>query len=197
MKSYLTIFILSSFVTLMFGQIPESAEEISPLLIGETFPDQSLITIDHTPKSLSTFWKEKPTVLIFFRGGWCPFCNQHLAELGQIEQQIGELGYQIIAISPETSGYLQASVDKNEIEYQLLSDLDLSLAKAVGIAFKAPDRYNDRLEERSEGMNQGLLPVPSVFVLDKEGKILFEYINPNYRERMSGELLLAVLQALK
>jgi peroxiredoxin len=49
----------------------------------------------------------------------------------------------------------------------------------------------------SDGQNKGFLPVPSVFVVDKAGEILFEYINPNYKKRLNGDLLMAVLKTLK
>ena len=67
---------------------------------------------------------------------------------------------------------------------------------AMGIAFKAPERYEDRLFRVSDGKNSGLLPVPSMFVVDTDGTILFEYISPNYKQRISADLILAVLHDL-
>jgi peroxiredoxin len=67
----------------------------------------------------------------------------------------------------------------------------------MGLEFKAPEKYTGMLSERSNGQNNGLLPVPSLFVVDTSGKILFEYINPDYKMRISPGLLLAVLKELK
>lgn len=179
------------------AQLPAIAEDISPLLFGEIFPDMTLAGLDETVYSIEDLVKEKPAILIFYRGGWCPYCNHHLKEVGELESEILRLGYQIIGISPDNLEELNHTVDKNELKYTLLSDADGQLAKAIGIAFQAPDRYEERLAKYSGGKNPGFLPVPSVFVLGSNQEILFEYINPNYKQRLNGDLLLAVLKALQ
>jgi len=134
---------------------------------------------------------------MFYRGGWCPYCNKHLAELQGAESKINKLGFQIIAISPDSPQNLQLTDSNNELRYSLYSDGDGILMKALGIAFKAPEKSIDKLMKNSDGLNEGFLPVPSVFVVDTSGKIEFEYINPNYKTRIGADLLLAVLKELK
>jgi peroxiredoxin len=179
------------------AQLPENAEDISPLLISETLPGAVLVAPDGSQINLMEVIKQKPSVLIFYRGGWCPFCNAHLAEIAEVQNDVVNLGYQIIAISPDSPGNLQTTEEKQSPAYNLYSDSDGALIKSVGIAFKAPDRSIDRLLEWSGGHNVGFLPVPSVFVTDTSGKIVFEYINPDYRTRLSAGLLMAVLRELK
>jgi peroxiredoxin len=195
--SFLLLFFACAIFSTLQAQLPEKAEDISPLLIGETMPDQELFNTEGQKVSFHDLLKDKMTVLIFYRGGWCPYCNAHLAELGQRESDILELGYQIMAISPDAIKEISKTGAKDEINYQLLSDADGSFSQAVGIAFKAPDRYENRLFKVSDGQNTGHLPVPSVFVLNENGQILFEYINPDYKQRMSAEMLLAVLKVVK
>ena len=72
----------------------------------------------------------------------------------------------------------------------------IDLMMAMGIAFKAPDRYEKRLSNYSAGQNPGILPVPSLFVVETDGTILFEYVNPDYKQRISSDLLMSVLRAL-
>jgi peroxiredoxin len=185
-----------TFVTDLNAQLPEKPEDISPLLVGETFPDLKITGLDGASISFHEIIKEKPTVLIFYRGGWCPYCNRHLSAIGQVEADILELGYQVVAVSPDKMEKLRETVAKDELNYRLFSDASGELAKAAGIAFQAPERYGQRLLDWSGGENTGFLPVPSVFILDTKGEILFEYINPNYKKRLDAELLLAVLKAL-
>lgn len=187
------IFMISSFVS---AQLPERAEDISPLLIGEIIPEVNLLTVNGKDQNLKDLISAKPSVILFYRGGWCPYCNAHLSDIQTAEDKIIELGYQIIAISPESPESLTAYSDKNKLEYNLLSDADGNLINKLGIAFKAPDRYSERLLSNSDGLNTGFLPVPSVFVVDQEGKILFEYISPDYKTRISSQLLIAVLKSL-
>lgn len=197
MKSILFSFLLLVLNISVFAQLPQAPQDISPLLVGETFPASSLSDPEGNPVGLPSLFAEKPSVVIFYRGGWCPYCTKHLSAIGQSEQEILAAGYQIIAISPDSPEKLAATYDKEEISYRLLSDADGTLAKAIGIAFQAPEKYADHLSKHSGGKNSHFLPVPSVFILDKEGKILFEHIDPDYQSRLEVDLLLAVVTALK
>jgi peroxiredoxin len=196
---HLTIMILGLMLigSSIQAQIPERAEDISPLLIGEIIPDALLKAADASDHSVLDILRKKPTVILFYRGGWCPYCNMHLAEIQSVESKIIDHGYQIVAISPDSPENLQLSDEKNDLHYSLYSDSDGAFMKAVGIAFKASEGSKDRLMKYSDGLNEGLLPVPSVFVVDTSGVIEFEYINPNYKMRLGGDFLLAVLKELK
>ncbi|MFN4233275.1 MAG: peroxiredoxin-like family protein [Bacteroidia bacterium] len=180
------------------AQIPENAEDISPLLIGETVPKTTLQDAEGRQVELGTILSKKPTVLVFYRGGWCPYCNVQLSGLAKIEKEILDLGYQIIAISPDDYQNLEATQSKDSIHYTLLSDPDAKFIQQVGIGFKTPLMLKGFIASKGQkGKTSEIMPVPTVMILDKEGKILFEYINPNYKERISSEMLLAVLKTLK
>ncbi len=179
------------------AQIAEKAEDISPLLIGEIMPEAELKAPDATSHKVSAIIAEKPTVLLFYRGGWCPFCNAHLSEIQGVQSEVVKLGYQIVGISPDSPKNLQATDEKDKLDYSLYSDADGKFIQSLGIAYKAPDKYFGMLNEKSDGLNKGFLPVPSVFIVDTSGKILFEYINPDYKTRLSAGLLMAVLEELK
>lgn len=64
--------------------IPSKAEDISPLLIGETLPKAKLLDSKGNTFELNDILKTKPTVLVFYRGGWCPYCNLQLSGLASI-----------------------------------------------------------------------------------------------------------------
>lgn len=191
-----TLFTLLTITFSLSAQIPERAEDISPLLIGEILPDLVLKAPDGSDQTVLNILSKKPTIIIFYRGGWCPYCNVHLAEMQGAESKIIKLGYQIVAISPDSPENLHLTDEKNDIQYSLYSDGDGKFMNALGIAFKAPERSNERLMKYSAGLNEGLLPVPSVFVMNTSGEIDFEYISPNYKTRISADLLLAVLKEL-
>ena len=178
------------------AQWAEKAEDISPLLVGEIMPDLKVQTTDGSQVSFHEILTKSPSIVIVYRGGWCPYCNRHLAAVGQSERELLQLGYQIIAICPETPEKLQETVDKNDINYTIVGDPDGSLMDAIGINFRAPERYSERLINVSGGKNTGFLPVPSVFITSEEGAILFEHISPNYKQRLSVEVLMAVAEAL-
>ncbi|GGZ20487.1 peroxiredoxin [Echinicola pacifica] len=193
----LTALVMAFGITASYAQdLPANPTDISPLLIGEKVPSISILDADSKKHNLKDVVSEKPTLLIFYRGGWCPYCNKHLADLQTIEQDILDMGYQIVAISPDSPEGLHATVDKNELKYDLYSDSDLAVTKAFGLAYKAPEKYKKMLFNASAEKNPGELPVPALFVVDQEGTIQFEYINPNYDQRINAPMLKAVLENL-
>lgn len=199
MKS--TIYFLPLFVILTSAQlyaqsVPDKAIDVSPLLIGESVPHVVLRDANGKADSLQMIISRKPAVVIFYRGGWCPYCNLHLAELQSIESEILALGYQIVAVSPDSPENMKASIEKHKLKYKLYSDAAMSVAQAFGIAYAVPEAVKERLANSSGGNNPGQLPVPSVFVLNQQGEILFEYINPDYKKRIKANILLAVLKEL-
>lgn len=176
--------------------IPTSAEQVRPLLNGSKVPDLKLKTSTGKAFNLRAELSQKPAVLIFYRGGWCPFCNLHLAKIRTAVPELLKLGFQIIAISPDIPGELSKTIEKAELEYTLLSDSSMEMAKSFGIAFKVDDgilkkysTYGINLEAAS-GKTHHLLPVPAVFIVGTDGKIGFSYVNPDYKVRLSAQMIL-------
>ena len=89
------------------------------------------------------------------------------------------------------------AISKNKLNYLLLSDNHTEASRGFGLAFQAPEKYADMLSKASAEQNKSVLPVPAVFVVNPQGEILFEYISPDYKKRLKGAMLLAVLKELK
>ncbi len=176
---------------------PEKPEDISPLLVGEHIPMVMLRDASGKEFDLNRAVAEKPTVLVFYRGGWCPYCSKQLSGLQELMPELEKIGYQLLAVSTDSPEGLMQSASKEHLGYTLLSDADLKVSKQFGLAFKAPKSYWEMLPRMTGGMDKDLLlPVPSVFILDRSGKIQFEYINPDFRQRLSPELLKTVAQTI-
>ena len=139
----------------------------------------------------------KPTVLIFYRGSWCPYCNAHLSDLVTVEEQLRSLGYQIIAISPDRPEELNRMTTKDHLNYLLVSDPQAEAMKNFGVAYRVDDatianykKFNVDLE-RSSGQTHHILPVPAVFIINRTGEIVFVHADPDYKVRMKGAEVLA------
>ena len=177
--------------------IPLLAEDISPILIGETLPNGNFQNVEGEYIPLKAILEEKPTILVFYRGGWCPYCNVQLSGLVEIEEDILELGYQIVAISPDDYKNLQSTIENNSTKYKLLSDPNGEFIQEIGIAFKTSSSLKEYIIGKGQkGETSSVMPAPTVMIVDKKGVIKFEYINPNYKERISGDMLLSVLKTL-
>lgn len=193
---YITLVLTLISAGCLQSQIPMSADEVAPLEVGQTIPDVTLLDGFNNEMDLQEMVSEKPTLLIFYRGGWCPYCNTHLSNLAMIEEELYDMGIQVLAVSPDKPEYLKESTMKHELDYKLLSDSDMNASKKFGLAYKVDsetiNRYKNGgldLAERS-GHDHYLLPVPAAFLVDTEGIIQYRYFNPDYTVRVGNEALL-------
>jgi len=178
-----------------------SADAVYPIKVGATVPTLTLATADGKPFDVGEAIRQKPTVLVFYRGGWCPYCNMQLKQLVEVESKLLALGYQLFAISTDKPEKLQETLAKDKLNYTLLSDSKMIGCSAFGIAFKVEEQlvqkyksYNIDLEVAS-GETHHLLPVPSVFIVGTDGIIKFSYVNPNYKVRLDPDVMLAAAKA--
>lgn len=104
-----------------------------------------------------------------------------MVQLQSIEPRLLELGYQIIAVSPDPPEKLIETIQKRDLSFRLLSDVDLAAPRAFGIAFQP------------EGKRA--LPVPAVYIVGADGVIRFHYVHPDYTVRLDSDLLLAAAKA--
>jgi len=177
---------------------PEHAKAIAP---GTKAPDPGVFGLDGTKTPLSAVLAGKPTVLVFYRGGWCPYCTAHLAELAKAEQALIDAGYQIVALSPDAPEPVKKDASEWGYSYKIFSDKDGAAATAFGVAFRLDDAtyakykgFGVDLEERS-GAGHHILPVPSVFLIDASGIVRFTHANADYKARLSGDKLLAAAKS--
>lgn len=182
------------------GEIHPDAESVRPLLPGMAAPAVTLTALDGSVVDFVPGEHGAPVVLTFYRGGWCPYCNLHLAELRSAETALKELGFEVWFVSPDRPELL-AEGEPSEFDYTLLSDADMAAAEAFGIAFRLePDtleRYRGfgvDLAERS-GEAHGALPAPATFLVGRDGTIQFAFVNPDYTVRLAPEVLLAAARA--
>lgn len=193
---------VSTLAALVLAQngVAMNASEAKPLSKGSKAPNVILQTADGKQEDLKSILGGKPTVLVFYRGGWCPFCNTQLAELAQNLPAIQAKGYSLIGISPDLPSNLKVTIGKNKLDYPLYSDAKAEALRKFGVAFKVDDvtfnTYKEKFKldlEKWSGENHHILPVPSVYVIDAKGKIKYSHSNPDYRVRLKAAALLAAL----
>ncbi len=188
--------------------IAASADLIEPLGKGDRAPRFIVETVDgeafdFNPKNL-----ERPVVLLTFRGGWCPFCNMYLSEMRHTIPEIRELGVDVLFLSGDRSELLYDSLkqetqdDIADLDYTILSDADAQAAIALGIAFRVSQGTIDGRKARNQDIDgsamlkHGVLPVPAVFAIDKQGEIQFAYTNADYKVRLPADELLAAVHEI-
>ena len=200
MKFIILIFSLLTCLNANAREAPERAGDVCPIKVGQALPRLMLTDIAGKAFDLNKAVAEQPTILVFYRGSWCPYCNTHLGEMQTIEKPLRDLGYQIIAISPDLPKNLAASVAKNTLQYQLLADTKAIAAQALGLAFRVDDATNSRYLglgidlEKASGEKHRLLPVPAAIVLDTSGSVRFVFSSPDYKVRVNTRVLQAAAE---
>ena len=74
------------------------------------------------PVKLKELIDGRKALLIFYRGGWCPFCNQRLAAISQEYSKFKELDAVIVAVSGEEVEKGRELLKKVNLPFTLLSD---------------------------------------------------------------------------
>lgn len=120
-----------------------------------------------------------------------------MGQLQTIHEELTDLGYRVIAISPDKPERVGAAAAKKRYDYTLLSDNDLQAALALGLAFKVDEETVKRYKNfgidlvEASGREHHLLPVPAVFIVNKKGEIRFSFVDPVYQRRIDPATLLA------
>lgn len=169
---------------------------------GNPFPNATLKDPYHNEISLEEEIKGKKTIISFYRGGWCPYCNLELRALQQELENFEALGAQLVAISPETPDNSLSSKEKHELKFKVLSDANNTLAEKLGLVFRLPEAligvYNafgiDL--EKSQGNTDWNLPLPATFILDENGIVKYVYANEDYTKRAEPENIKNALKNL-
>jgi peroxiredoxin len=155
------------------------------------------------PVSLDQILEQGPAVIVFYRGGWCPYCNLALRTYQQeLLPQLGPFGAQLVAISPQSPDESLSTMEKAALEFTVLSDPGSRLAGRLGIAFEQADDVLaaqrklglDLTKVNAEGAVR--LPRPTVLVVDRDRTVHFVDVQPDYTARTEVADIIAALTAL-
>nr|WP_269468597.1 peroxiredoxin-like family protein [Alteromonas sp. ASW11-130] len=160
-------------------------------------PDIKEKDADDSPFSLKALLMRKPTMVLFYRGGWCPYCNRQLAELKYIETDLIKLGYQILAISPQSPTQLQNQKFDAKQAVTSFTDEGLQAIKGFGVGFTVDaatvakyKEYGITLTKSAQG--QPVLLTPSLFIVATQGMVQMSLVNPDYKVRRSADFVVAI-----
>jgi len=182
--------------------IPDRPQQVQPLSVGARAPIFSARTTEGALRTFGPDSYKKPLVVIFYRGGWCPYCNAQLSDLHLVEPKLRKSGFEIVFLSTDRRELLYSSLKATDIHYTLLSDNRLEAAKTFHVAYHVDDATFAKMREygvdleASTGTKQHELPVPSVFIIDTSGTIRFVYSNPDYKIRLGADELWAAAEPL-
>jgi peroxiredoxin len=180
--------------------VPKDPHDVSPIEINSRAPSFVAQEIDGKAFKFDPATLRQPTMIIFYRGGWCPYCNAQLQDLHTVVPQISAMGYQVLFLSTDRPELLYSSL-KEKVDYHLLSDSTMDAAHAFGVAFHVDGATLEKMKsygidlEATQGSTRHELPVPSVFIVDRRGVVRFRHFDPDYTVRLDAAHVLAAAQS--
>lgn len=166
--------------------------EVLKVGAGDIAPSFALLNAQGTKRTLTELLEAGKVVLVFYRGAWCPYCNLQLKQYQQILPRIKEKGAQLVAISPQNPDGSLSTIEKNALDFEVLSDPGCITAHRYTAVFRnmeVPDVTDQSFKEHEKN-----LPVPAVFVIDKRGTITYaKEVGGDYRYRVEPQAILETL----
>ena len=189
MKHLLVIF---SLVFTSLGAIAQ--HETSKFKIGDQAPTFSGVDQNGQTYSSEALRTQGEKVLVlFYRGYWCPYCQNHLKELDEQFKSFEKKGIQVLVISPEKPEKMEETSSELENEIPLIYDQGNAIMSAFGVAFELEDSFSKWTLKRVDEYNavdNRVLPVPATYLIGEDGKIEYVHYDPNYHKRSNLEDLL-------
>jgi peroxiredoxin len=185
----------------MFVSAEDAAKKA--LNVGAKMPSFTLN--DSLGKSVNSadLLKQGHLVVVFYRGAWCPFCNAYLHKLQKNLSQIKDNGGNLVAISVENADRSMAVAKKNELNFTVLSDPNLNVARSFGIVYQLSDETNEKYKGygidlvKYNKTEKPELPISATYVVSKKGEIAYAFVEPDYQKRAEPEAILQALAKLK
>ena len=150
--------------------------------------------------TLADLLSRGPLAMTFHRGHWCPYCRINARALAEAQDQIAADGAHVTAIMPERQQFAAMFKSEGGVRYPVLTDIDNGYALSLNLAIWVGDEMQQILESdgrrvpQYQGNQTWVLPIPAIFVVAQDGLITARFIDPDYRNRMMVEDLLAALR---
>jgi peroxiredoxin len=182
-----------------------TAEEVAKtaLTVGAAMPSFNLKDAKGNSVASDDLLKQGNLVVVFYRGAWCPFCNLYLRNLQQNLPQIKENGGNLVAISVENPDNSMKVAQKNNVEFTVLSDPNLDVARKFGIVYQLSPETDAQYKGygidlvKQNGTAKPELPLSATYIVNKKGEIVYSYLEPDYKKRAEPSVLIETLKKMK
>lgn len=181
------------------SKIVEGAKKTGDIAPGFTLKNATGQAVD-----LDSELKKGPVVLTWYRGGWCPYCNIAMAAMQSELPAIKEAGASLIALTPELPDNVLTTKEKNDLKFQVLTDLNHKVADQYGLLFeltpeveKIYGSFFDLNEYNGEEAGTTTLPLTATYVIGEDRKILWAFVHYDYRKRAEPTEIVKFLNSLK
>jgi peroxiredoxin len=152
---------------------------------------------------LHSLLSQGPVVLVFYRGGWCPYCNLHLRGFQRALPKLKKFGAQVVAVSPQLPDYSLTTQAKAQLTFPVLSDVGNKVASRFGVVFQLSEelqelyrRFGHPLDLFNGPDGEQHLPVPGTFLIDRKGRIRLTHVDADYTRQLDPDDVVTKLSRL-
>lgn len=176
------------------GKLPDGVG----VAVGEAAPDAKLQDSEGKEVNLKALYDEGPTLILFYRGGWCPYCNFQIRSLTKSADDFSKHGVTPVAISVDQQDQAAKSKATWKIPFPTLSDPELKAHDAFRAIQKIDDAMFEKLKSRGmdleaySGKDHHTVAVPAIFLVVEE-KVRWAHADRDYKTRPTTEQLLKMI----
>nr|WP_146429959.1 peroxiredoxin-like family protein [Blastopirellula retiformator] len=168
--------------------VRDTGIENSAKQVGDAAIDAELTGWNGKSVKLSDLWSEGPIVLMWYRGGWCPYCNLQLRAMQKELKALEGAGAKLVVLTPELPEKAKETAEANDLDFVALHDKQNAVAHKYGLVFELPETilplYRDMLKlGEVNGSDAMELPLSATYVIDTKGKIRYAFLDADYTKR--------------
>ena len=187
----------------MFGRLESDGVAKGAPKPGDPAPAATLVAADGSRTELTALYGDKPLVLLFYRGRWCPFCDLTLRAYEKAAPEFAAAGVTLAAVSPQTLVETAQTSAERSLSYPLYSDPGNAASHAFGLDWQVEEGAERGLYQgfgsnvdQANGDDEWRLPAPAAFVIDTHGMIRWAWADSNWTHRPEPEEVLAAVRAI-
>jgi peroxiredoxin len=171
------------------------APDVGERMPGFVLPDENGVIV-----RMGDLLRQGPLVINFHRGHWCPYCRLTSLGVAEIQDEILAAGARLVAVVPEHAKFSRLMKTSAGARFPFLTDaangyaLSLNLAIWVGLEMEGMMSRAGVELPRYQGNAAWFLPIPATFVVNSDATVAARYVDPDHRQRMEIEDMLAAVR---
>lgn len=157
------------------------------LQVGAVLPDFNLEDTEGQVITSASF-RGSPTLLMFYRGNWCPLCVAQVREIAEQYRELQSRGVKVILVSPQPADNTRELAQRFDAPMTFAVDRDCAAAKQLNI-------FHDNAVPSNAGLDgyDSDSVYPTVVVTDDDNRVIWSDLTDNYRVRPEPALFLQIL----
>ena len=171
------------------------------LKAGDKVPEFESQTYEGEPITFGKLLENGALMVIFYRGGWCPFCNYQVRQVTQAYDKFEQRNVTPVLISVDQTDGAMLVQQTYDIPFPVLSDSNLAAHNSFNALIELDNSSYEKFKkfgvdlELWSGLDHHKMAAPAVFLVGKDGKVLWSHVALDFKTRPGIDQLLSVIDS--